>query len=126
MPQAACETLRNKLRSAGRATTRGLRRRVCAALDDDFETPEALALLFRAPPEARDTVAEVLDVLGLGALARDEAAPAEVVALARSGDAARATARLRRVRPAARRDRRGAAGRCATPPTGSSSVRAVS
>ena len=46
---------------------------VCEALDDDFSTPRALAVLFRAPPEARDTVAEVLDVLGLGALARGRA-----------------------------------------------------
>ena len=80
--QAACATLRNRLRSgsghdpavmaagaARRSTTTSRRRgrsRCCSA----------------APPEARDTVAEVLDVLGLGALAQDEPAPAEVVALA--------------------------------------------
>jgi cysteinyl-tRNA synthetase len=85
---AACETLRNRLRS-GSGADPGLRAAVCEVLDDDFNTPEALALLFRAPAGARDTVAEVLDVLGLGALAHDEAAPAEVVALARERQRAR-------------------------------------
>ena len=63
---------------------------MCAALDDDFGTPEALALLFRAPPEARDTAAEVLDVLGLGSLAHDEPPPSDVVALAEERQRARA------------------------------------
>jgi cysteinyl-tRNA synthetase len=85
---AACETLRNRLRS-GTGVDDDLRNAVCAALDDDFNTPGALALLFRAPAGARDTVAEVLDVLGLGALAHDEPAPPEVVALARERQRAR-------------------------------------
>jgi cysteinyl-tRNA synthetase len=63
---------------------------VCGALDDDFATPRALAVLFGAPPEARDTVARVLDVLGLGALAQVESAPAEVEELAAARQAARA------------------------------------
>jgi cysteinyl-tRNA synthetase len=87
--RAACTTLRNKLR-AGSGTDEGLRDAVIAALDDDFNTPEALALLFTAPPEAADTVAEVLEVLGLGGLAHDEAAPPDVVALAEERRAARA------------------------------------
>jgi cysteinyl-tRNA synthetase len=87
--RAACTTLRNKLR-AGSGTDESLREAVIAALDEDFNTPEALALLFTAPPEAADTVAEVLDVLGLGGLAHDEAAPADVVALAEERRAARA------------------------------------
>ena len=87
--RAACETLRNRLRSgAGRRSGRATRP-CCDALDDDFSTPRALAVLFRAPPEARDTVAEVLDVLGLGALAQAEAAPAEVEELAEARDEAR-------------------------------------
>ena len=45
--------------------------------------------LFRAPPQARDTVADVLGVLGLGALAQADAAPAEVEELANARDAAR-------------------------------------
>ena len=85
---AACETLRNRLRS-GSGADPGLRAAVCDALDDDFNTPEALALLFQAPAAARDTVAEVLDVLGLGSLAHDEPAPPEVVALAQERQRAR-------------------------------------
>jgi len=87
--RAACTTLRNKLR-AGSGTDEPLREAVIAALDEDFNTPEALALVFTAPPEAADTVAEVLDVLGLGGLAHDEAAPPDVVALAEERRAARA------------------------------------
>ena len=86
--QAACETLRNRLRS-GSGHDPAVMAAVCEALDDDFSTPRALAVLFRAPPEARDTVAEVLDVLGLGALAQADSAPAEVEELARARDEAR-------------------------------------
>jgi cysteinyl-tRNA synthetase len=87
--RAACTTLRNKLRARS-GTDDALREAVIAALDEDFNTPGALALLFTAPPEAADTVAEVLDVLGLGGLAQDEAAPPDVVALAEQRRAARA------------------------------------
>jgi cysteinyl-tRNA synthetase len=87
--RSACATLRERLRS-GSGDDQAVRAAVCDALDDDFNTPRALALLFRAPPEARDTVAEVLGVLGLGGLAAgDEAAPAEVEDLARARDEAR-------------------------------------
>ena len=47
-------------------------------------------LLFDAPPEASGTVAEVLDVLGLGSLAVEQAAPAELAEKARQRDEARA------------------------------------
>jgi cysteinyl-tRNA synthetase len=86
--RAACATLRNRLRS-GSGADAGLRSAVAAALDDDFNTPQALALLFRAPPEARDTVVEVLDVLGLGPLAHEEPPPDDIAALARERQAAR-------------------------------------
>jgi cysteinyl-tRNA synthetase len=87
--RAACATLRNRLR-AGSGEDPGLRAAVHAALDEDFSTPGALAQLFRAPPEARDTTAEVLEVLGLGSLAHDEPPPPEVVALAQQRLEARA------------------------------------
>jgi cysteinyl-tRNA synthetase len=87
--RAACATLRNRLR-AGSGADEGLRDSVIAALDEDFNTPEALALLFTASPDARDTVAELLDVLGLGGLAHDEPPPADVVALAEGRREARA------------------------------------
>jgi cysteinyl-tRNA synthetase len=86
--RTACETLRNRLR-AGSGEDVGVRAAVCEALDDDFNTPRALAVLFRAPPEARDTVAEVLGVLGLGGLAEVPEAPGEVEALADARRAAR-------------------------------------
>ena len=86
--RTTCETLRNRLRT-GAGEDAGVREAVCEALDDDFNTPRALAVLFRAPAEARDTVAEVLGVLGLGALAEEQEAPAEVVELAEARRAAR-------------------------------------
>ena len=87
--RAACTTLRNRLR-AGSGTDEGLKAAVVAALDDDFRTPEALALLFTAPPGARDTVAEVLEVLGLCGLGHNEPPPPDVVALAEERRGARA------------------------------------
>jgi cysteinyl-tRNA synthetase len=87
--RAAAETLRNRLRDGTGGTDDALRESVWEALDDDFNTPRALALLFDAPPEASDTVAEVLDVLGLGSLAREEEAPPELVDKARQRDEAR-------------------------------------
>ena len=86
----AAETLRNRLRDGGDAQDEALRLAVCEALDEDFNTPRALALLFDAPPAAAGTVAEVLDVLGLGVLAHEEQAPAELLDKARERDAARA------------------------------------
>ena len=86
---AACATLREKLRS-GTGSDPELIRKVREVLDDDFNTPRALALLFEAPPSARDSIVEVLQVFGLGGLAEDEEAPAEVVALAERRRAARA------------------------------------
>jgi cysteinyl-tRNA synthetase len=86
--RAACATLRNRLR-AGSGEDPELRAAVCEALDGDFGTPEALALVFRAPAGARDTAAEVLDVLGLGSLTHDEPPPTEVVALAEERQRAR-------------------------------------
>ncbi len=85
----ACATLREKLR-AGAGSDPQLITRVQEALDDDFNTPRALALLFEAPASAHDSIVEVLEVLGLGGLAREREAPAEVVELAEQRVAARA------------------------------------
>jgi cysteinyl-tRNA synthetase len=86
----AAETLRNRLRDGGDAQDEALRLAVCEALDEDFNTPRALALLFDAPPGSAGTVAEVLGVLGLGGLAHEEQAPPELWEKARERDAARA------------------------------------
>jgi len=87
--QAASETLRNRLRDGSGGEDADLRAAVAQALDDDFNTPRALAHLFDAPPEASGTVAEVLDVLGLGVLGREDEAPVELVEKARRRDEAR-------------------------------------
>jgi cysteinyl-tRNA synthetase len=88
--RAAAETLRNRLRDGTGGEDESLRQAVAEALDEDFNTPRALALLFDAPPEASGTVAEVLEMLGLGGLQREDEAPAELLALARKRDEARA------------------------------------
>jgi cysteinyl-tRNA synthetase len=65
--------------------------RLAAALDDDFNTPDALALLhdWRSRGLAADVRAG-LEVFGLATLAEREDAPAEVVALAEARVRARA------------------------------------
>jgi cysteinyl-tRNA synthetase len=91
--RAACETLRNRLRSdpgAGAADGAATTRAVQAVLDDDFNTPQALAVLFDAPAGHTAAVREVLEVLGLGGLAVDRSALPEVVELAQRRAAARA------------------------------------
>jgi cysteinyl-tRNA synthetase len=88
--QQAAARLRNLLRGGTGGRDEGLRAAVVEALDDDFNTPRALALLFEAPPEASGTVTEVLGVLGLAGLAREEEAPAELLDQARQRDQARA------------------------------------
>ncbi len=91
--RAACETLRNRLRGApagppdpGSPVLTAVRE----ALDDDFSTPQALAVLFDAPPEEAPAVREVLGLLGLGGLAHDPEPPAGVVEQARRRLEARA------------------------------------
>jgi cysteinyl-tRNA synthetase len=88
--RSAVETLRNRLRDGAGGSDPPLVDAVCEALDDDFNTPRALALLFGAPPASSGAVAEVLGVLGLGGLSEEEQAPAELIELARSRDEARA------------------------------------
>ncbi len=96
------------IREAGRRLTveasppemRPLRERFFAALDDDFNTPQALAAAFdwireanrREEPIGGADLREMLDVLGLANLLDDAApaAPAEVVALAEERRGARA------------------------------------
>ncbi|HEY0387751.1 MAG TPA: cysteine--tRNA ligase [Gaiellales bacterium] len=86
----AGDTLRNRLRDGTGGTDDVLRDAVVEALDEDFNTPRALASLFEAPPEASGTVAEVLGVLGLGALAEEPPPPGDLVAKAAQRDEARA------------------------------------
>ena len=86
---AQAEAFRNAFRSPSvRAADDGWER-FAAALDDDFSTPEALAVMH----EWRDheLLARALDVFGLASLAEQAEAPAEAVALAEEREAARAS-----------------------------------
>jgi cysteinyl-tRNA synthetase len=62
--------------------------RFAAELDDDFNTPGALAVVH----EWRDheLLRRALDLFGLASLAEEQAAPAEIVSLAEARDRARA------------------------------------
>jgi cysteinyl-tRNA synthetase len=88
--QAQVESFRNAFRGAssedGGAEWDAFR----AALDDDFNTPEALALLHEWRSAGRtDLLLRGLDVFGLGSLAEADEAPVELVGLAEARLAAR-------------------------------------
>jgi cysteinyl-tRNA synthetase len=63
--------------------------RFAAALDDDFNTPEALAVMHEW--RDHDLLKRALDVFGLGSVAESEEAPVELVELAERRQAARST-----------------------------------
>jgi cysteinyl-tRNA synthetase len=75
---AQAETLRNVFRGASEPGADW--DRFAGALDDDFNTPEALALLHGW--RDHDLLRRALGVFGLGSLAEQDAAPAEIVELA--------------------------------------------
>ncbi len=103
MAQAAAqaEGLRNVFR--GPSEPGGDWEAFAAALDDDFNTPEALALMHEW--RDHDLLRRALSIFGLGSLADRDDAPPEVVELAERRVAARAAARVRRRRCAPRTDR---------------------
>ncbi|MET0937886.1 MAG: cysteine--tRNA ligase [Gaiellaceae bacterium] len=84
---AQAEVFRNVFRSPSEPAADGAWGRFTAALDDDFSTPEALAVMH----EWRDheLLARALDVFGLASLAVQAEPPAEAVALAEEREAAR-------------------------------------
>ena len=84
---AQAEAFRNVFRSPSERAAEGAWERFEAALDDDFNTPDALAVMH----EWRDheLLARALDVFGLGSLAETAEAPAEAVALAEQREQAR-------------------------------------
>jgi cysteinyl-tRNA synthetase len=91
--RAQVETFRNALAGVGGEEPEGEWERLVAVLDDDFNTPAALALLheWRAAGYL-GLVRRGLDVFGLGALGDEEQAPADLADLA----AQRLEARRRR------------------------------
>ena len=84
--RAQGEGFRNVFRSASKAG--GAWAEFEAALDDDFNTPEALAVMHRW--RDHDLLRRGLEIFGLGSLAREESAPPDVVDLAAARQAARA------------------------------------
>jgi cysteinyl-tRNA synthetase len=86
---AQAERLRNALRGQTRST--GDWESFAAALDDDFNTPAALAILHEwARVGALEELRRGLDVFGLASLAERADAPSEIIALAEARVAARA------------------------------------
>jgi cysteinyl-tRNA synthetase len=86
---ARAERFRDVFRGPTQPAPDGAWERLAAALDDDFNTPEALAVMH----EWRDheLLRRALDVFGLASLAEQEAAPAEAVSLAERRRDARST-----------------------------------
>jgi cysteinyl-tRNA synthetase len=86
---AQVEAFRNVFRTPSEPAGDGAWERFAAALDDDFSTPEALAVMH----EWRDheLLESALDLFGLASLAEQAEPPAEAVALAEDREAARAS-----------------------------------
>jgi cysteinyl-tRNA synthetase len=92
MAQAAsrAETLRNAFTLEPAPVEEERWQAFAAALDDDFDTPAALALLHEwAGARQLELLRRGLAVFGLGSLAERETAPPEIVALAEERAAAR-------------------------------------
>jgi cysteinyl-tRNA synthetase len=89
--RAQAETFRNALREVGALDGEPARAELRAVLDEDFNTPDALALFheWRARGDAV-SLRWGLDLFGLGGLARGVDAPSEVIELAERRAAARA------------------------------------
>jgi cysteinyl-tRNA synthetase len=86
--QARGEGFREVFRNPSEPAAEGEWERFEAALDDDFNTPEALAVMHGW--RDHDLLRRALDLFGLSSLAESEAAPAEVVELAERRQQARA------------------------------------
>jgi len=85
--KAQADTLREVFRGPSRPAPAGEWERFAAALEDDFSTPEALAVVHGW--RDHELVRRALDVFGLASLAEQAQAPAEVVELARRRQGAR-------------------------------------
>ena len=85
--EARAEGLREVLRNPSQPAAEGAWERFEAALDDDFNTPAALAIMHEW--RDHDLLRRALDVFALGSVAAETAAPPEVVDLADRRAAAR-------------------------------------
>ena len=84
---ATADTLREVFRNPSRPAPEGEWERFAEALEDDFNTAEALAVMHSW--RDHDLLRRALDVFGLASLAESEEAPAEVRELAERRQAAR-------------------------------------
>jgi cysteinyl-tRNA synthetase len=85
---ARVERFRDVFRASSERAGEGEWERLAAALDDDFNTPEALAVMHGW--RDHDLLRRALDVFGLASLTEEEEAPPEVVELAERRREARA------------------------------------
>jgi cysteinyl-tRNA synthetase len=85
--RARVERFRDVFRSPSESAAEGEWERFAAALDDDFNTPEALAVMHSW--RDHELLWRALDVFGLASLAEQREAPAEIVELARRRQEAR-------------------------------------
>src|SRR6266540_2607982 len=86
--EARKESLREVFRNPSEPAQEGEWARFAAALDDDFNTPEALSVMHSW--RDHELLRRALDVFGLASLAEERQAPPEVVELAERRQAARA------------------------------------
>jgi cysteinyl-tRNA synthetase len=85
---ARVEGFRDVFRSPSEPAAAGEWERFEAALEDDFNTPDALAVIHRW--RDHELLRRALDIFGLASLAEDEDAPPEVMELAKQRQEARA------------------------------------
>jgi cysteinyl-tRNA synthetase len=85
--RARVERFREVFRGPSEPAPEGEWDRFAAALDDDFNTPEALAVMHGW--RDHDLLRRALDIFGLASLADQQKAPAEIVELARQRQEAR-------------------------------------
>jgi cysteinyl-tRNA synthetase len=86
--EARAASLREVFRNPSEQAPEGEWERFAAALDDDFNTPEALSIMHSW--RDHDLLRRALDVFGLASLAESEEAPADVRGLAERRQEARA------------------------------------
>jgi cysteinyl-tRNA synthetase len=85
--EARAERFRDVFRGPSEPAPEGAWERFAATLDDDFNTPDALAVMHEW--RDHDLLRRALDVFGLASLAEEEEAPPEVIDLARRRQDAR-------------------------------------
>jgi cysteinyl-tRNA synthetase len=84
---ARADRFREVFRNPSEPAPEGAWERFAAALDDDFNTPDALAVIHEW--RDHDLLRRALDVFGLGSLAESEEAPVELIELAEQRQQAR-------------------------------------